>query len=119
MAAATPENTAIMNMTEAVIYKDAHEKHVKTHVAYTPNFGEDRTLYKEPECITPLMPMELYNMFLDGMVINRGNGELLKPFAVSMVNNNYLCYVTAVNCTETFSMLEYRSAPDHTVGSGK
>lgn len=119
MSSSVPTNTAIVNMTEAVIYKDAHEKHVKTHVAYTPNFGEDRTLYKEPECITPLTPMELYNMFLDGMVINRGNGALLKPFAVNMVDNNYMCYVAVVNDTETFSTLEYRSAPDDTVDSGK
>lgn len=119
MSVSIPENTAIMNMTEAVIYKDAHEKHVKTHVAYTPNNGDDRTLYKESECVTPLMPMELYNMFLDGMVINRGNGELLKPFGVSLSTNNYLCYVFAVNSSDTFGILDYSSAPDDTVGSGK
>lgn len=118
MAQANPTNTCITNMSGTCIYKDAHEKHVKTHVAYTPNFGEDRTLYKEPECITPLMPMELYNMFLDGMVIQR-TANIYKPFRAYLDEDNFQCFVSIVNDSSTFSILEYHSAPDDTVDTGR
>lgn len=108
MAQATAQNTVITNLTDSCIYKDAHEKFVKTHVAYTRNNGSDYTLYKDREFTIGLTAMELYNMFIDGMVIVRSDG-MLKPFGVTMTDNNEMCTVCCVNNSGTFSILEYTS----------